>query len=155
MSVSNANIEIYQLTKDDLQLFVKVIQLFADVFEMENFKIPSSSHLSNLLSKDDFMVFCAKDGESVIGGLTAYTLMQYYSVKPLAYIYDLAVDTSYQRKGIGKKLIASFNSYCMGKGYEEVFVQADKTDDNALDFYRKTQPTEEEHVSHFYYLLNQ
>jgi aminoglycoside 3-N-acetyltransferase I len=39
------------------------------------------------------------------------------------------------------------------RGFEEVFVQADKIDTNAVDFYRSTKPTEEEQVLHFYYRL--
>jgi aminoglycoside 3-N-acetyltransferase I len=72
----------------------------------------------------------------------------------LAYLYDLAVLPEYQRKGVGKKLINFTNSYCKERGFEEVYVQADKADDYALDFYRSTNPTKEEDVSHFYYKLN-
>jgi aminoglycoside 3-N-acetyltransferase I len=59
----------------------------------------------------------------------------------------------YQRQGIGKSLVAFTNQYCRERGYEEVFVQADKADDYAIDFYRLTQPTAEEQVVHFYYKL--
>jgi aminoglycoside 3-N-acetyltransferase I len=43
--------------------------------------------------------------------------------------------------------------YCRERGYEEVFVQADKVDDYAIDFYRATPITAEEEVVHFYYSL--
>ncbi len=154
MSVEDSNIIIKKLNSDDLPTFVKVIRLFEDVFEMKDFTLPPSAHLQKLLQKEDFMVFCAMEEDEVIGGMTAYTLDQYYSTRPLAYIYDLAVDVSRQRQGIGGKLIDEIRSYCQSKGFEEVYVQADKADDYALDFYRKTNPTEEEDVSHFYYLLN-
>jgi aminoglycoside 3-N-acetyltransferase I len=70
-------------------------------------------------------------------------------------VYDLAIDKEFQRKGIGKQLIAAVNKHCREMGFEEVFVQADKVDEYALDFYRSTNTTEEEDVSHFYYTLNQ
>jgi len=88
-----------------------------------------------------------------VGGLTGYRLDPYYSEKPLAYIYDLAVKKERQRQGIGKKLIEEVTQYFANEGFEEVFVQADKEDDYALDFYRSTVPTEEEDVSHFYYRI--
>lgn len=154
MSVEDSNIIIKKLNSDDLPTFVKVIRLFEDVFEMNDFSIPSSAHLQKLLQKEDFIVFCALEEGEVIGGMTAYTLDQYYSTRPLAYIYDLAVHVQRQRQGIGGKLLAEIRSYCQSKGFEEVYVQADKADDYALDFYRKTNPSEEEDVSHFYYLLN-
>ena len=154
MDSIKTTITIKKLGENDFEKFVGVIRLFEDVFEMENFSIPESHHLQRLLSKSDFFVFAALHDNKVIGGLTAYVLEQYYSEKPLAYIFDLAVDTKYQRQGIGKKLVAAMNNYCKEKGFEEVFVQADKVEDYAIGFYRSTKPTEEEQVVHFYYTLN-
>ena len=146
-------ISVAKLGEHDLEKFIEVIRLFEEVFEMKNFTIPPSEHLQAILAKKDFFVFAASWDNKVVGGLTAYVLEQYYAVKPLAYIHDLAVDTQYQRQGIGKKLIAAINAYCRERGFEEVFVQADKVDDYAIDFYRSTTPTEEEQVVHFYYTL--
>jgi aminoglycoside 3-N-acetyltransferase I len=145
--------EIKKLNDQDIDEFVDLIRVFEDVFEMENFSIPNKEHLGNVLTKPDFIVFVATIKSQIVGGLTAYTLDQYYSEKPLAYIYDLAVKTTYQRQGIGKKLIGEMIKYCRERGYEEVFVQADKVDDYAIDFYRATPITAEEEVVHFYYSL--
>ena len=147
-------VEIARLRPGDLKRFVELIRLFEDVFEMENFRLPANDHLQKLLAKDDFFVFVAILDHQVVGGLTAYTLEQYYSVRPLAYLYDLAVDARFQRMGIGGQLIAALNEFCTQKGFEEVFVQADKIDEYAIDFYRSTRPTEEEQVVHFYYTLD-
>lgn len=146
--------EIKKLNGEDIDEFVGLIRVFEDVFEMENFSMPNQEYLSNVLKKPDFIVFVAIIESQVIGGLTAYTLEQYYSEKPLAYIYDLAVMTKYQRQGIGKQLIGAMTKYCKERGYEEVFVQADKVDDYAIDFYRSTPITAEEEVVHFYYSLD-
>ncbi|TRX48061.1 GNAT family N-acetyltransferase [Fulvivirga sp. M361] len=150
----SSNVIVHKLDEHDFEKFVKVIRLFERVFEMENFSIPPLVHLQKLLSKHDFFVFVALQDGIVTGGLTAYVLEQYYSEKPLAYIYDLAVDTPYQRQGIGKALIEGMNHFCQEKGFEEVFVQADKAEDDVIDFYRSTLPTEEEQVVHFYYTLD-
>lgn len=144
------NIEIKQLLIDDISLFTELIYLFEHVFEMENFQIPSQKHLQSVLGNKDFFAIVAIKDNKVVGGLTVYTLQQYYSEKPLAYIYDLAVSVQFQRQGIGKRLIDFTNDMCRTNGYEEVFVQADKVDEYALDFYRSTNATEED-VSHFYY----
>ncbi len=146
-------ITIKKLIPYELQDFKDLISLFEQVFEVENFIIPSDEHLNKLLAKDNFDVFVAIRNKGIVGGLTSYTLDQYYSVKPLAYIYDLAVDTKYQRKGTGRKLIEFVRDYYTKMGYEEVFVQADRVDQHALDFYRSTKPTEEEDVLHYYYTL--
>jgi len=147
------NVEIKKLHTSDITLFLALIRLFEDVFEMQNFKMPDEKYLQELLHQDGFYVFVAMIDNQVVGGLTAYTLQQYYSTRPLVYIYDLAVLTLYQRQGIGKKLIESINNYCQSIGVEEVFVQADEVDDYALDFYHSTGATAEK-VVHFYYPLN-
>ncbi|MCH5596757.1 GNAT family N-acetyltransferase [Niabella ginsengisoli] len=132
----------------------ELISVFAIVFDMPGFISPSKMHLQKLLGSDTFFAIVAKREDKIIGGLTVYTLDQYYLEKPLAYIYDLAVLTKYQRQGIGKALITFTNEYCKEKGYAEVFVQADKADDYAIEFYRSTQPSAEESVVHFAYNLD-
>lgn len=153
-SVDTSAVEIYRIGKEDLNKFIELIRLFEDVFEMRNFSLPQPDYLQKLLHKHDFYVFVALLGDRVVGGLTTYVLEQYFSVKPLAYIMDLAVATEHQRQGIGKKLIEATIRFYTDKGFEEVFVQADKVDDYAIDFYRLTKPSAEEQVVHFYYLLN-
>jgi aminoglycoside 3-N-acetyltransferase I len=145
--------EIKILQQSDIDEFNELISVFEKVFNMEFFEGPDQSHLVKLLNEKHFFAVVALVEKKVIAGLTAYVLDQYYSEKPLAYIYDLAVMTEHQRKGIGKKLIEFTIRYCRQKGFEEIFVQADKVDDYAIDFYRSTQPTDEEQVVHFYYKL--
>src|SRR5690606_31178210 len=99
------DIEIQKLTKQDCGRFVELIQIFEDVFEMNNFEIPSDNHLQSLLEDDGFLVFVGLHHGSVVGGLTAYLLKQCYSSSPLIYIYDLAVKTDLQRQGIGQVLM--------------------------------------------------
>jgi len=132
------NITIKKLNPTDLDKFTQLIRVFEAVFEMENFNIPAEKYLQQLLTKADFFVFVAVLNNRVVGGLTAYILQQYYAVSPLLYIYDLAVETTLQRKGIGKLLISNLNSYYKEMGFEEVFVQAKKLDDEAIQFYRST-----------------
>jgi aminoglycoside 3-N-acetyltransferase I len=145
--------EIKILTHNDIRDFTELINVFEEVFEMKNFIKPDDHYLQTVLAKPDFLVLISKAGDKVLGGLTVYILYQYYSQKPLAYIYDLAVLKDFQRKGIGKMLIKHLKDYCKKNGFDEIFVQADRIDDYALDFYRLTRPTNEEDVIHFYYSL--
>ncbi len=150
---SEISISVRKLKNEELSDFIDLIRLFEDVFEMKDFKIPDSAHLQRLLKLNNFHVFVATSKGSIVGGLTTYVLEQCYSEKTIAYILDLAVDTKLQRRGIGRKLIAATNSYFENKGFEEVFVQADRIDDYAIDFYQKTNPSKEEDVIHFSYQL--
>lgn len=146
-----ANIQL--LDTEDIGDFIKLILVFEEVFEMQNFILPDKTYLQNLLIQPNFKTWVAKVENQILGGLTVYILKQYYSQRPLAYIYDLAVKTKFQRKGIASKLIETVKKYCKEQNFEEVFVQADRIDDYALQFYRSTGITEEEDVIHFYYKL--
>ena len=145
-------VKVKKLADSDLNQFKELIFLFEDVFEMKNFEMPVDDHLASLLKKDGFYVFVALVEGRVVGGLTAYTLERYYSTSPLVYIFDLAVRTEFQRRGIGRKLIAGINDFCREIGAEEVFVQADEVDLYALEFYRSTGGNAEK-VVHFTYPL--
>jgi aminoglycoside 3-N-acetyltransferase I len=88
----------------------------------------------------------------VVGGLTAHILPSYYSSSSEVYLYDLAVKTSFQRKGIGKKLLLALTAYCRENNYKAFFVQADEADSHALEFYSATGGSPEK-VVHFNYLV--
>jgi aminoglycoside 3-N-acetyltransferase I len=145
---------IKQLNYNDIDAFKALIGVFAEVFEMEDFSMPSDGYLMEVLSEPNFMCFVSMMNNQVLGGLTSYILTPYYSQRPIAYIYDLAVKKEHQRKGIGKKLMSAINTHCKNNGFDEVFVQAEKIDDYALDFYRSTAISHEDQVVHFSYHMN-
>ncbi|MDB5119852.1 MAG: acetyltransferase, family [Sphingobacteriales bacterium] len=147
------NIEIKKLGSQSVDEFKELIRVFENVFEMESLQMPDEAYLRQLLKKQDFFVFAAFSDDMVVGGLTSYTLHQYYSKLPLVYIYDLAVKTKFQRQGIGKMLILGITNYCKNMDVEEVFVQADEEDGHAIEFYHSTGATAEK-VIHFSYPLN-
>lgn len=145
--------QIQRLPHSDVSNFSELIRLYADVFGMSNFKVPPRDHLQEIMSNKNLIVFVAIENNKVVGGLTAYVLEQYYSTKPLAYLYDIGIALEFQRQGIGAKLITALNTYCKSEGFEEVFVQADKVDQHALDFYRSTPISGESEVVQFSYKM--
>ena len=140
-----------QLGASKLDLFVKCIRLFEEVFEMKDFLMPPMDHLRSTLSDPSFICIVATEGEEVVGGLTGYRLTQYYSEKPLLYIYDLAVKAELQRCGIGQELIRFTNNYAKQNGFEEVYVQTDRDEPHAVNFYHKTPFHGKEEVIQFSY----
>lgn len=146
-------VEIKRLEKQEIDLFKELLVLFEDVFEMENFSMPTDTHLRKVLKDHSFAAFVAISDNKLVGGLTSYIIEQYYSTSPLVYIYDLAIKTDFQRQGIGKMLMAAILTYGKEIGAEEVFVQADNIDHHALEFYKSTGGNAEK-VVHFTYPLN-
>jgi aminoglycoside 3-N-acetyltransferase I len=145
--------EIIRLKVQQIDLFKELLLVFQRVFQMKDIAYPEDSELQTLLSSPDFMVFVALEGKQVVGGLTVQVMHQYYYKEPIGHIYDLAVLNEFQRQGIASRLIKATCNHCKQMGFREVYVQADKIDDHALEFYRSTNPADEEDVSHFTYKL--
>lgn len=146
------NIQVVKLEVQNLDRFVELIRMFETVFEMKDFVIPTNTHLQKILKKEDFIAFAAFGQNELVGGLTAYTVEQYYSHLPLAFIYDIAVKKQYQRIGIGKELIAALSIHCKKIGVKQMFVLADCEDEHAIEFYRSTKATEGKVINFDYYL---
>lgn len=143
--------DIRKLAPQDTDDFIKLIEIYADVFEISNLNMPGKGYLQGLLSHPDFFVLIATCDGKVVGGLTVYLLHLYYTEKPVAYIYDMGVMTDYQRNGIGKRLIAYLTQYCRENGFEEAYVAAETGDTQAVNFYRTTPIRHELQATHFTY----
>ncbi len=141
---------VKKLNHDDVLEFRDLIEIFRDVFEVEEL-IPDDNHLSTLLTKPDFLVFVVKANQRVLGGLTIYVLNSYHAIKPVAYIYDVAVTPQFQGKGFGKLLIAEVCKYCKASGFADVYVETESDDTDAVGFYRKTKCSSEMNVLQFTY----
>lgn len=146
------NTQIEKLNSDDIDKFVQLIEVFEDIFEMKNFKMPDILYLQELLKKNDFFVFVATSENKVVGGLTSYVMHQYYSSSPLVYIFDLAVKREFQRQGLGKMLIKANNDHSRSIGAETVMIQADLEDEHAIEFYKSTGAMGQD-VINFDYML--
>lgn len=142
--------EIKKLEKNETSEFRNLIEIFKDVFENDR-HTPDNNYLSRLLSNADFRVFIVKVENKVVGGLTIYILHSYYSIKPIAYIYDVGITPRFQGQGLGKALIAEVCNFCKANGFEEAYVEAESNDIDAVNFYRKTKISNEMNATHFTY----
>lgn len=143
------NFEIRQLNKEDVHLFKKLVELFREVFEDDQPQLAGTGQ-SNPLQRPDFIAYVILNEHGVIGGLTAYELANYYSGIPEIFIYDIAIKTAYQRKGLGKMLLREIMKYARYLGAKEVFVMAHAEDRQAVDFYTKAGGEGEAVVSFTY-----
>ncbi|ASS50185.1 MAG: hypothetical protein A3D31_11490 [Candidatus Fluviicola riflensis] len=135
-----------------LEYLTQLLRVYEIEFEMTDFKLPVDTYLVRLLYNPNILFYVAIDNNLVVGGLTAHILPSVYSEAGEVYIYDLAIKSEFQRKGIARQLLIELKQYCAESGYKEVFVQADIEDQHALDFYRATGG-KEEHVFHYSYSL--
>lgn len=136
---------IRRLGPADLKNGLELINLFNEVFE----EAPSkNANLKNWLERSDLIALAAFDGNTLVGGLTAYVLPLFRKPEREAFIYDLAVKASHQRKGIGSALMQALVQHCKAQNIEYSFVPAEVEDEHAIAFYRKLG-WEETAVAHF------
>ena len=135
MSENKININ---LVIDDVYEFEKLLVAFGEIFE-EDIDYPSKEYLTKLLRSEQLLVITAKVGNEVVGGLTAYVLVNYQVEGASIYIYDLGVKENFRNKGIGKSLIKFLIDYSKQNNIQDIFVDTEQIDnEEAIAFYNKT-----------------
>lgn len=129
------SIDIRRLTTLELALARRLFLTMTEVFEDPGEPL-GDAYLATLLARPDFWAFAAVDGDDVLGGITAHTLLMTRSESREVFIYDLAVVPDRQRQGVGRRLVSALRDAAAAEGIEVAFVPADNEDTHALDFYR-------------------
>jgi aminoglycoside 3-N-acetyltransferase I len=126
---------IQRLGPADASLAREAFMLMAAVFETEAEPL-SDGYLQRLLAREDFWALAALDGDTILGGATAHTLLMTRSEAPEILLYDIAVRPDRQRQGIGRRLVETLRQQAAAAGIHTLWVPADNEDTHALDFYR-------------------
>lgn len=108
---------------------------------------PDDAYLRRLLGSETFIAIAATEGERVVGGLAAYVLPKFEQARSECYIYDLAVDAGWRRRGVATAMIRRLQALAAERGIYVIFVQADYGDDPAIALYESLGEREE--VLHF------
>jgi aminoglycoside 3-N-acetyltransferase I len=138
------------LSPGDLPQFRQLLHVFGRAFEDgETYSAhqPGDAYLTRLLGSDTFMAVVAMSGERVVGGLAGYVLPKFEQARAEFYIYDLAVDETWRRRGVATACIQELRRVAAARGVSAIFVQADHGDDPAIALYTKWGTREE--VLHF------
>ena len=107
---------------------------------------PDDAYLERLLAGPQFIALAAMADDAVVGGL-AYELPKFEQARSEIYIYDLAVDEAWRRRGIATRLIDALRAIARDRGAWVVYVQADPPDAPAMALYSKLGTRED--VCHF------
>ena len=106
---------------------------------------PSDAYLAELVGKPHFIAIAATVGECVVGGLAAYQLDKFEQDRREIYIYDLAVDEEFRRRGIATATIEALRAEAVRRDAYIIFVQADLADAPAIALYEKLGVKETAH----------
>lgn len=141
---------IQQLENRDIGLLRQLLELFGRVFNMPETYCaaqPGDDYLAGLLASDSFIAIVALDEGKVIAGLTAYELKKFEQERSEVFIYDLAVDEAYRRKGIATSLISALKPVARSRGAYVIIIEADQGDEPPTALYTKLGTRED--VLHF------
>ena len=141
---------VRRLGTDDLAAARDVNGLFGEVFaDPVSFASapPGDAYLRRLLGSETAIVLVAECDERIVGALVAYVLEKFEQERSEIYVYDLAVDEGYRRRGIATALIEELKRIAPGIGAWMIFIQADQGDEPAIRLYEGLGRREE--VVHF------
>ena len=125
-----------------------LMRVFADAFdEQETYQsnIPSDEYSLSLIDDPTFIPVVAIVDGIVVGGLAAYVLKKFEQVRSEIYIYDLAVDENYRRRGIATGCINKLREIAREVGSYVIYVQADHGDEPAIKLYESLGTKEDVH----------
>ena len=143
-------ISILHLHRNDIGAMRGMNALFGRAFsEPDTYggNPPDDVWLRSLLGRDHVIALAALSGGDVVGGLVAYQLDKFEQERSEIYIYDLAVEEEYRRRGIATALIARLRQIARSRGVWVIYVQADHGDDPAIALYNGLGTRED--VLHF------
>ena len=112
-------IDILRLGPDRVASMRRLNALFGEVFaDPDSYEAepPDDSYLEALLAREGIVALVALSGEEIVGGLVAYELDKFEKARREIYIYDLAVDAAYRRRGIATALIQHLRKHAADRG---------------------------------------
>lgn len=142
--------ELRVLGPADVGLMQSLMSLFGRAFDdpiSYESNRPSAGYLTGLLGSPLFIAVVAVIDGRVVGGLTGYVLPKFEQPRSELYLYDLAVDEPYRRRGVATALIERVRAVAAERGAWVIFVQADPEDLPAVELYSKLGVRED--VLHF------
>jgi aminoglycoside 3-N-acetyltransferase I len=146
----NQSFHVRALAAEDVGSTRDMLRMFGEAFgEPATYTAlqPDDAYLEHLLASTTFVAIAAFDGPKLVGGIAAYVLPKFEQARSELYIYDLAVDEAYRRRGVATAMIGQLKTIALARGIYVIFVQADRGDEAAIALYAKAGVGED--VLHF------
>ncbi|MCI4336430.1 MAG: GNAT family N-acetyltransferase [Thermoplasmata archaeon] len=99
---------------------------------------PDPTAIRDYLDDDRNVFYLAFEVGRPVGFLRGSGLGQLKSTRRQMFLYEIAVDPPHRRQGVARLLIEALLQYCRARGFEEVFVFTDPSNDPAVGLYRTT-----------------
>ncbi len=130
-------VQFRRATPDDLEALIGLLNLLFSL-EVDFEPNPAKQRSGLKLMLEDAAERCvmvAEESGAVIGMCTAQLLVSTAEGGMVALIEDMVVQAGYRGRGIGKRLLASIESWALAKGAKRLELLADRNNHPALEFY--------------------
>jgi len=123
--------------KDDIPAMANLLsELFAIEVDFEIDLDKQQRGLTLLLESNQAVVFVAEVEHQIIGMCSLQLLISTAQGSKVGLIEDVIITKNHQKQGIGKQLLETVKNWAKQQGLTRLQLLADKTNQNALDFYQ-------------------
>jgi ribosomal protein S18 acetylase RimI-like enzyme len=142
-----AVMDVRRLGPQDTEAVVRAAVLLDDP--------PNPAAIRSYLEDRRNVFLLAFEGEEPIGFLRGTELQQLKSPQRQMFLYEIEVKEAFRGRGVGTELVRQLLHYCRDRGFEEVFVFTDPSNERAVRLYRSTGAVTETPADRmFVYRLN-
>ena len=99
---------------------------------------PLPGALREYLANERNLFLLAFEDRRTVGFLRGTALQQLSTARPQMFLYEIDVAPEFRRRGVARALIEWLKSYCQDRGFEEIFVLTDATNEAAIRMYEST-----------------
>ncbi len=123
--------------KNDIPAMANLLsELFAIEVDFEIDLDKQQRGLTLLLESNQAVVFVVEVENKIIGMCSLQLLISTAQGSKVGLIEDVIITKNHQKQGIGKKLLETVKNWAKQQGLTRLQLLADKTNQNALDFYQ-------------------
>jgi len=123
--------------KNDIPAMANLLsELFAIEVDFEIDLEKQQRGLTLLLESNQAVVFVAEVEHQIIGMCSLQLLISTAQGSRVGLIEDVIITKNRQKQGIGKQLLETVKNWAKQQGLTRLQLLADKTNQNALDFYQ-------------------
>lgn len=145
---------LHLATIEDVPAVYKLLQGFAKNRGVESsFKL-TEERLKHLVSNHGLNALLIYHNDKIVGTITFYETISTFAGETGLYIEDMYIRNTYQRHGIGKKLLNGMIEETKRRGYTKLEWQCAIDNYGAMKFYEKMGAVKDEDWKTFIYYID-
>jgi GNAT superfamily N-acetyltransferase len=117
--------------------YKEIMRLYGDFIETDRFKKLGNDSFEKILDSPTNFIFVAEEGSRLAGLITASSRLVIRYPIPILQVDEFYVDPSYQRHGVGGKLMLEIENIARENGIERIYIESSYKHTLGHKFYEK------------------